>query len=48
MLLPHVFLTPPTEVYPAKTVRKNFVTTKFSQIFKSNHPIVMLRGAEIM
>ena len=41
MLLPYIFLTPPIEVYPATNVRKSFVTTKFWQIFKLSHPIVM-------
>ena len=51
MLLPHLFLTPPIEVYPATNVRKIFVTTKFWQIFISSHPlspIVMGVGAETM
>ena len=43
-----MFLTPPIEVYPAINVRKNFVTTKFWQIFKLSHPIVMGGGAETM
>ena len=34
IVLPHLFLTPPIEVYPARNVRKKFVTTKFWQIFK--------------
>ena len=48
MLLPHIFLTPPIEVYPATTVRKHFVTTKSWQIFKLSQPIVMGGGAETM
>ena len=41
-----MFLTPPTEVYPATNVRKNFATTKFWQIFKLNYAIVMGGGTE--
>ena len=48
MLFPHVLSTPPIEVYPAISVRKNFVTTKFWQIFKLSHPIVMGVGAETL
>ena len=48
MLLPHIFLTPLIEVYPARNVRKKFATTKFWQIFKLIHPIVMGGGAETM
>ena len=36
------------EVYPATNARKNFATTKFWQIFKLSHPIVMGGGAETM
>ena len=36
-----MFLTPPIEDYLTKNVRKKFVTTKFWQIFKLGHPIVM-------
>ena len=32
----HLFLTSPIEVYPATDVRKDFVTTKFWQIFISS------------
>ena len=39
-ITPHIFLTPPIEVYRATNVRKNFVTTKFWQVFKLSHPIV--------
>ena len=45
-ITPHIFLAPSIEVYPATNVRKNFVTTKFWEIFKLNHPIVM--GADTM
>ena len=38
MLLPHLFLTLPIEVYPATNVRKNFAITKFWQIFILSHP----------
>ena len=44
----HILLTPPIEVYPATNVRIKFVTTKFWQIFKLSHPIVMAGGAETM
>ena len=36
-----MFLTPPIDIYPATNVRKNFVTTKFWQILKLSHPIVV-------
>ena len=57
MLLPHLFLTLPIEVYPATNVRKNFAITKFWQIFILSHslplpppapPIVMGGGPETM
>ena len=46
MLLSHIFLTLPIDLYPAKNARKNFVTTKFWQIFQLIHPMVMGGGAE--
>ena len=48
MLLSHLFLTPPKELYPARNVRKNFVITKFWQIFKLIHPIVMRGRSKTM
>ena len=48
MLLPHIFLTPITEVYHATDLRKKFFTTKCCQIFKLSHPIIMGVGAETM
>ena len=48
MLFSHVLSTPPIEVYPAINVRKNFVTTKFWQIFKLSHPVVMGEETETM
>ena len=39
MLLLHLFLTLPIEVYPATNVRKNFVITKFWQIFILSHSL---------
>ena len=46
MLLSHIFLTLPIDVYPAKKARKNFVTTKCWQIFQLIHPMLMGGGAE--
>ena len=45
---PPIYLTLPTEVYPAINVRKSFVTTKFWQIFDLSHPVVMGGRAETM
>ena len=41
MLLPHIFLTPPIEVYTGTNVRQNFVLTNFLAIFciKSHTPL---------
>ena len=36
------------KVHPATNVRKNFVTTKFWQVFELSHPIVMGEGVETM
>ena len=43
-----MFLTSPIVVGPAANVRKKFITTKFWQILKLSHPIVMGGGAETM
>ena len=45
ILLPNIIITLPIQVYPPKNVRKNFVFTKFWQIFKLSPPIIM-RGTE--
>ena len=41
-IVPHLFLTPPIEVYLGTNVRKNFVTTRFWQIFILSHPQLMI------
>ena len=46
MLLPHIFLTPPTKVY--HKCEKKIATTKFWKVFKLSHPIVMGGGSETM
>ena len=47
IILPHIILTPPIEVYPPTNIWKFFVPTKFWQIFKFSPPIIM-GGAETM
>ena len=52
-ITPHLFLTPPIEVYPAINVRRNFVTTKLANFHNKSPPsppptIVMEGGAETM
>ena len=42
MLLPHIFLTPPIEVYAATNVEQNFVITNFWQLFVSSHTLLSL------
>ena len=37
MLLLHIFLTPPIEVYAATNVEQNFVITNLWQFFVSSH-----------
>ena len=37
MLLLHIFLTPPIEVYAATNVEQNFVITNLWQLFVSSH-----------
>ena len=37
-----MFLTPPIEAYPATSVKKNFVTTKFWRTFISSHLILAI------
>ena len=45
---PPYILTPSIEVYPPINVRKDFVPTKFWEIFKLSLPIMMGGGAETM
>ena len=47
-ITPNIRLTRPIEVYPVTNVVKNFVTTKFWQILKLSHSIVMGGGTQAM
>ena len=43
-ITPPFYFNCPIEVYPPTNLRKNFVPTKFWQIFKLNPPIIMWVG----
>ena len=51
-ITPHLFLTPPIEVYTAINVRRNLVTTKLANFHNKSPPspptIVMEGGVETM